>query len=87
MASHTLNQRAFQLRTKLFELTNEFKTLESLIGYCEASPEERAKLQANCQVGCQLAAIYEDLPDLFVDAASDEKDQSYPWLISEEAFA
>ena len=67
------NQTAARLRSQLFALTNEFKSLQMsalAAGQCELSGQ--IDLTA-----CRLARVYEDLPDLFVDAFRDPKDQEF----------
>ena len=72
----TANAKALGLRRKLFDLVAEYKTFQQ---ECWAASDEnavKAHDQAD-QAACQLAGVYESLPDLFTDAARDEKDQSF----------
>lgn len=67
------NIKAFELRSKLFAIVNEFK---GLAGAANNAGDYDAGDQAE-RVGCQLAEIFENLPDLFIDAARDAKDQQH----------
>jgi hypothetical protein len=64
MNEKQLHVKAFDLRTKLFNLTNEIKALQ----LAATSDEDRDQLDG---VACQLAAIHSDLPFVFVAAASE----------------
>jgi hypothetical protein len=78
MHSELANEKAFELRRRLFVLTNEFKDLAARL---HVSGDERdCVLEARSQVdgvACQLARIHQGLPDLFVDATRDNENQEY----------
>ena len=73
-----LNLKAADLRRKLFELTNEFKALSLAVHNTE---DIEASLEID-QAACDLARIYESLPDVFIDGYRDAKDQSHRVEIS-----
>lgn len=67
------NVRAWELRRQLFELLSTVKNLG-----LELWAEERYEASEHIDaVGCKLAEVYESLPDFFIDAARDKKDQLY----------
>lgn len=80
-----LNEKANELRVKLFNLMSEFKGLERMLfassGPVEARGEASSQLNS---IGCQLAEIYAqtrtDL-DLFIDASRDTQDQVYTFEV------
>lgn len=76
-----LNQKAFDLRSQLFSLVNEFKTLQqqALTEGSEAAFEASGQID---QTACALAEIYESLPDVFIDAARDTKDQGFAMALA-----
>ncbi len=89
------NERAWQLRSKLFDLIGEFRGLHAAI--CDAeipcdTPgsdfESRflSAYEACSQVdaaACELARLHDALPDLFIDAARDPKSQNFGRIVLE----
>lgn len=79
----TANARAFDLRSNLSALVGEFKDLQLAIWAAlpdAADPAFDRYVEASGQAdsaACALARVYDALPDLFTDAARDDKDQSY----------
>jgi len=76
------NIKAAELKTRLFNLIAEYKTLQLAVNVAEADFD--AKLEAGQQIDATAAAlanVYENLGDLFHDAARDPKDQSFAFSI------
>lgn len=67
-----INEKAAALRTKLHNLTNDFKDLSLAIRAAGLDDEGQADLAA-----CALATVHQNLGDLFIDAYRDEKDQAF----------
>ena len=68
-----IERRAFELRTALFELCNQFKILELDIGNVESHSDSDSDWKADSgsdvgSVACKLAKINLELPSLFTDA-------------------
>lgn len=73
----TLNLEAWKLRTKIFDLANEIKSLDLLtVRNNRSVSTARAAIEIG-SVGAAIARIYEFLPDVFIDAARDPQDQSF----------
>lgn len=87
---NTANGRAWELRTKLFELVNEFKTLQMQIHAQGATDDVQGAYGQVDAVGCELASIHDKIAenspkyDLFTDAAQDKKDQNYAFPLSDD---
>lgn len=64
MNANEINLAAFDARTKLFNLIGEIKKLQLL----SQDDETRGQLDT---VACKLAEIHEDLPFVFVAAATE----------------
>lgn len=84
------NTRAFELRSKLFEMIDEFKQFGQAIHATFKPAADDATFGARCEAdsqadeaACALARIYEALPDLFVDAARDPQDQGFTFGLTE----
>ena len=75
MTANNLNDRAANLKSKLWSLVNEFKDLQTaatVVGQHDAASDLDS-------AACKLASVYVGLSqsDLFIDAHRDPKDQSY----------
>lgn len=70
-----VNVQAADLRSKLFDLINEFKSLQMRCWSLGKKGREAADQIDG--VACHLASIHESLPDIFTDAHRDEKDQAF----------
>ena len=64
-----LNVKAAELRSKLFELVNEFKDLQLAFHALPGEAAEEAAGQVDA-VACELAGIHDRLPPVFVEAYS-----------------
>ena len=72
--SKTFDVEAFELRRKLFNLMNEFKSLQAR-AWCnqEIDVDVRAEMASQLdKASCELATVYNGLDDLFIDATRDE---------------
>lgn len=68
------NVKAWDLKTKLFDLINEFKDLAATCGAGDNEIEAHGQIDATA---CQLAEIYQGLPPVFTDAAKDDQHQEF----------
>lgn len=69
------NQRAWELRRKLWELIDEYRALQMSInksGFTDDISEAHSQVD---QAACALASVHSQLGDVFVDVAQDK--QSY----------
>jgi hypothetical protein len=72
-----IHLKAFQLRAELFALVGKFKDLHLEASSIDLPDDEAAALSATkevCEidsVACQLAAIHNELPFVFVAAAAE----------------
>jgi hypothetical protein len=64
MNANQIHIRAFELRTKLFNLVNEIKALQ-LEAHNAGLDDDHGDLD---QVACKLATIHDELPDAFIAA-------------------
>lgn len=77
-----VNQQAAALRTKLFELINEYKTLQlavcsqplEVFGGVDGSVEARSQIGA---AAIDLTAVYESLGEIFTDAYAQQDMQRF----------
>ena len=81
----TVNVSAWALRSALFALADRFKNFELSLQFAQGPAGEVANLVASANTGARLASLCEELHDLYIDAARDSKDQSYPWTLSDDA--
>ena len=73
----TVNQKAFDLRSKLFALVGELRDLQLAT---KAIPDFDARFEAHQQADAAasgLAKVHESLGDLFFDAARDTENQAF----------
>lgn len=72
------NDKAMQLRRKLFDLVNEFKDLN--LPTRDGTGELDSRAEGSSQIddaACKLATVYESLGPIFTDTARDPKDQQF----------
>lgn len=80
----TTASRAWELRSKLFDLVGEVKRLhlETLAATRGASDAVLDEALTACgqldEIGCRLAAIHDALPEVFADAATDHPRFGFP---------
>lgn len=82
------NDRAFELRSELFALVDKFKRFSQAIHATFEPGADDATFDARCEaesqadrIACELAGLHLDLPDLFIDATRDPKDQAFAFDI------
>lgn len=76
----TASAKAWELRSKLFALANEFRDLHTGLqasGYARSSEFYQALGQAD-QSACDLFRLHDQLGDLFTDAAKDRPEYPFP---------
>lgn len=77
-----LNQKAYELRSKLFNLINEYKALQ-LRAHVDSPVKNMDAVGQIDSAACRLAEVYESLGELFIDVAYQEDMQSFAVEIGE----
>ncbi len=73
-----MNLKASEIRSQLFNLIGEVTSLQLKAHNSTGPEQERDEAVAMLnKLGCELAAIHDKLPDLFVDAHRDTNDQTF----------